>query len=322
MKMKKLLIVISILAVMFSLTGCGEEIDKPFEYDDTQIVFNTMKYFADFSTVPEEYEGYYMTDGSAFEKSAIQGIEQARNTDKVGAFEDYSIYNDALLNGSFDIKSVDAKITNTADAVSVTIVNHAKDRDVEITVRYVENAEYYIELDKHVQKALEYWGTQGYTAERILLESGCETLAEAFGSEYELQQLGLLPYVAEEMVVSAVYTKGELMKQAGMNTLIGMGTVFVVLIFISFIISLFKFLPALLAKKPKITEMKEEKTPAKAEASAPAAMSGDADLMNDAELVAVITAAIYAASGSGTSSYAGAVSKDRLVVRSIRRAKK
>ena len=40
------------------------------------------------------------------------------------------------------------------------------------------------------------------------------------------------------------------------------------------------------------------------------------NLMDDAELVAVITAAVYAASGS-----AGADSKDKLIVRSIRRAR-
>ena len=111
----------------------------------------------------------------------------------------------------------------------------------------------------------------------------------------------------------------ELMKQAGMNTLLGMGTVFVVLIFISFIISLFKFLPALFAKKPKIEDLKKEESkpaaPAKAATPAPAA----GNLMNDAELVAVITAAIYAAEGQAGN---GAVSKDKLVVRSIRRARK
>lgn len=328
MKMKKLFAVISMLAVMFSLAGCSDEIDKPFEYDDTQIVLDTMEYFTDFINVSEEYENYYLADGSAFEKSAVQGIEQARNTDKVGTFEDYSVYNAALSNGTFDIKSVDAEITDTADAVSVKIVNHAKNRDVEITVRYVENAEYYIELDKYIQYYLQYWSTQGYTADQILLESGCATLAEAFGAEQVLQQSGLFPYIAEEMVVSAVYTKSELMKQAGMNTLIGMGTVFVVLIFISFIISLFKFLPALFAKKPKITEVKEEKkenTSAKPAVSASEtvqAANTDEDLINDAELVAVITAAIYAASGSGSSLYAGAESKDKLIVRSIRRARK
>ena len=104
-----------------------------------------------------------------------------------------------------------------------------------------------------------------------------------------------------------------------MNTLLGMGTVFVVLIFISFIFSLFKFLPALFAKKPKIEDLKKEENkpaaPAKAATPAPAA----GNLMNDAELVAVITAAIYAAEGQAGN---GAVSKDKLVVRSIRRARK
>ena len=38
---------------------------------------------------------------------------------------------------------------------------------------------------------------------------------------------------------SAKYTMGEILKKAGLNTVLGMGTVFVVLIFISFIISLF-----------------------------------------------------------------------------------
>ena len=49
----------------------------------------------------------------------------------------------------------------------------------------------------------------------------------------------------------------------------------------------------------------------------PAPAAGN--LMNDAELVAVITAAIYAAEGQAGN---GAVSKDKLVVRSIRRARK
>ena len=42
-----------------------------------------------------------------------------------------------------------------------------------------------------------------------------------------------------------VYTMGEKMAKAGLNTLMGMGTVFAVLIFISFLISLFKYIPAI-----------------------------------------------------------------------------
>ena len=45
----------------------------------------------------------------------------------------------------------------------------------------------------------------------------------------------------ESMTVSAHYTTGEILKKAGLNTILGMGTVFVVLIFISFIIYLLAF---------------------------------------------------------------------------------
>lgn len=309
------------LAVMFALSACSNEVEKPFDYDDTQIVLDTMEYFTNYINVSDEYADYYLSDGTAFEQSAIKGIEQARDNDNVGAFQDYSTFNTALSEGNFSIDSVNAKITNAADSVSVTVTNKAENRDVEITIKYVENADYYIQMDQYVQSGLQYWTSMGYTADMILAESGCETLAEAFGVEQLLQQSGVYPYQPEEMVVSAVYSKGELMKQAGMNTLIGMGTVFIVLIFISFIISLFKFLPALLAKKPKLPEPKEEKPAAKAEPvkAAVGQKTSDGNLMNDAELVAVITAAVYAAAGS---SGTGAVSKDTLVVRSIKRARK
>lgn len=317
MKIKKLLIVISMLAVMFSLSACEDKAEKPFDYDDQQIVLDTMESFTNYVNVDDEYADYYLSDGTEFEQSAIKGIQQARDTDKVGTFEDYSTYNEALSNGTFDIASVDADITNSADSVTVNIINKAENRDVEVSIKYVENADYYIQLDKYVQSALQYYASQGYTVDTILATSGASSLEEAFGVKALLQQNGIYPYQPEEMVVSAVYSKSELMGQAGMNTLLGMGTVFVVLIFISFIISLFKFLPALLAKKPKLPEAKEEKAPVAAAPKAPAPAKAADNLMNDKELVAVITAAVYAAAGSS-----GAVSKDRLVVRSIKRARK
>ena len=45
----------------------------------------------------------------------------------------------------------------------------------------------------------------------------------------------------ESLTIGAHYSTAEILKKAGLNTILGMGTVFVVLIFISFIISLFKF---------------------------------------------------------------------------------
>ncbi len=320
---KKLLILISMLAMMFSLTACSNEVEKPFDYDDSQIVIDTMYLFNQYQNVSDEYADYYIQDGTDFEQSAVKGIKQAQETDKVGEFQDFSPY----INGvGMDLNAVNYKIENAADSVSVTVTNKAANRDVEVTVKFVENPDYYIQLDQAKQK---------YNADAVRQE--IETYygsEDAFFSQYgsyyssvddvvqqgiDNEMQGVYEYLPEEMVVSAVYSKTELMKQAGMNTLLGMGTVFVVLIFISFIISLFKFLPALFAKKPKIEDLKKEESkpaaPAKAATPAPAA----GNLMNDAELVAVITAAIYAAEGQAGN---GAVSKDKLVVRSIRRARK
>ena len=112
----------------------------------------------------------------------------------------------------------------------------------------------------------------------------------------------------ESMTVSAHYTTGEILKKAGLNTILGMGTVFVVLIFISFIISLFKFIPAIqnkFSKKPQ-TETKKE---ASAAAPAPVEVVPATD---DSELIAVISAAIAASEGTST---------DGFVVRSIKRRK-
>ena len=118
----------------------------------------------------------------------------------------------------------------------------------------------------------------------------------------------------ESITVNADYELSEILTKAVLNTVLGMGTVFVVLIFISFIISLFGFIPAI-EKKFKGGKNKETKAPAPAApvpaptAKAPAAAPAET---NDAELVAVIAAAIAAAEGTST---------DGFIVRSIKRRK-
>ena len=61
----------------------------------------------------------------------------------------------------------------------------------------------------------------------------------------------------ESASLNPVSTTGELMGKAALNTLIGMGTVFVVLILISLIISLFGFSPKLQAASAKRKERKK-----------------------------------------------------------------
>lgn len=105
------------------------------------------------------------------------------------------------------------------------------------------------------------------------------------------------------------------MSEALINTGIGMGTVFLVLILISFIIYLLKFVPRLFEGKKK-----EEKpaTPAKkAEpVNAPAVAQTVVTASDDAQLVAVIAAAIAA---SMTEETGVPVAPDGLVIRSIKK---
>lgn len=110
---------------------------------------------------------------------------------------------------------------------------------------------------------------------------------------------------------SAKYTMGEILKKAGLNTVLGMGTVFVVLIFISLIISLFRFIPALEeAWKNRGKKSAKEAEAVVVEEATQSASAESEDVTDDTELVAVIAAAIAEYEGTGT---------DGFVVRSIRR---
>ena len=109
-------------------------------------------------------------------------------------------------------------------------------------------------------------------------------------------------------------------EQALLNTLMGMGTVFAVLIFISLLISLFVYIPSI-ERVLKNRSSKKEKNAAQEERPAPKRpileeVVEEEELVDDGELVAVITAAIMAANGGA------AVSADKLVVRSIKRVKR
>ena len=103
------------------------------------------------------------------------------------------------------------------------------------------------------------------------------------------------------------------MAEATVNTIIGITVVFLALLFISFVISLFKYINKF---EQKLAEKKAGKAPApKAEpAPAPAPVTEAAPEMDDLELTAVITAAIHAYEEAQ-----GNVAEGDLVVRSIKK---
>lgn len=125
--------------------------------------------------------------------------------------------------------------------------------------------------------------------------------------EFEKREV-ILTYVytyysmeVEDVTIDKVYSLGEKMSKAGMNTLMGMGTVFAVLILISLVISCLKIFPYLESKKKAgQTENAVKET----------VQDIPAEQQDNTELIAVIAAAIAASTGTST---------DDFVVRSIKR---
>ena len=113
--------------------------------------------------------------------------------------------------------------------------------------------------------------------------------------------------------IDVQYGMGKTLQRAGLNTLMGIGTVFVMLILLSLLISLFRFIPNPEAKKAAEAKAAKEVKEAEAAAAAPAVQAAEENLADDGELVAVIAAAIAAAEGTTT---------DGFVVRSIRKVKR
>lgn len=99
------------------------------------------------------------------------------------------------------------------------------------------------------------------------------------------------------------------MQEAALNTVMGLGIVFIILFFLCFVISLFKNVSKLEAKfLNKDEQQKAASVPEKAQSALP---EGE-ELVDDKELVAVITAAIAASENTSTDSF---------VVRSIRKSR-
>lgn len=103
--------------------------------------------------------------------------------------------------------------------------------------------------------------------------------------------------------------------EALVNTVIAMGTVFLVLILISFIISLLKFIPILMDKLTKKEEPVQPVPQAQPVSAPKPVVQTPAAPADDTQLIAVITAAVAAAMEQD----GVAVPADGLVIRSIKK---
>ncbi len=178
-----------------------------------------------------------------------------------------------------------------------------------------EIAGYQESADEFTASAMEAWESSRKELGELKDGENAETQVEISGDTY----IATVPRAFEKAEANFVYTFDEMgtpvsmtvdvqyplsvnLQRAGLNTVMGLATVFVMLIFLSFVISLFKYIPKLVEGKKK-----EESAPAPVVA---APVEAPVQAADDSELIAVIAAAIAASEGTST---------DDFVVRSIRK---
>lgn len=274
--MKKKLLIVLLFAMLFCLSACQKEVILPDNF-----------YINDYSDELEIITNVFGADDQSLEIFA-HDADDFVSSEKLGF--DVEIYKD-LCSGTITARQEAGNpVALTGEMLYEVSGIH---KDIVTVIIPVEYENYTVHYE-------------------ITFEPNAKSEYNPFEKPYNLTQI----------VVSTQYSKAELMKMAGMNTLMGMGVVFLVLIFISFIISLFKYLPGSGAKKQQQASKKEEQKPAAASNAVPTTAAptvtsaASENLMDNQELVAVITAAILAANGSASNM----VSSDKLIVRSIKRA--
>lgn len=309
---KKILFIVSILAVAFAFAGCrSNEKTVEFEYDQQEIAqyaTDSVSFYLDSLGIPEFYD-YVMSMGdetglSQLDKDAISVLYQME--------EDY---------GKFISFTGDYEIKENKDMVICTLYAECENTDIEINVTLESNLPLY------------NWQLYYINSEYGMDEEEIKS---------SLAQQGVYPYKVAEYEVVNVQTFAEKMKAAGVNTIIGMGIVFIVLIFISFIISLLKYVPLLFdkdtrearkaEKQKKIAEETEQdQKDSTGQTEKPVGVVTEiintqtgASMMNDSELVAVITAAVAAASDAAPEVKPVIIypSNDKMVARPIRRIRR
>lgn len=299
MKMKKIVLLFSMIAVLFSLTACSDgQGEVGFDYTDTDITLSSVMLAYNLQNMDAANKAYIEAEGEEVYQTALSNFETTK--EECGDFKGYLSKEDgssimvdlASIDTSNEedvavltqfLSLVDAKVEENGENVKVTLMAVYDKRNVELSFVYQEDSSY------------------------------------AYGGSST-------PYKPSEITTTPDYTFGEKMGKAAANTLMGMGTVFIVLIFISLIIGQFeKVAKAITSVNAKLSSLWEkiknrknkeetETVTVNEQVPVPAAMAAS-NPMEDAQLVAVITAAVAAANSSSGGS-------DKLVVRSIRKAKR
>lgn len=312
---KKLLLIVSMLAVTFALAGCSSSSKKvAFKYNKDDMKNYAISYAKSWMSLTQVDQVY----NYAVENGTDEGLTES-DIDAIKVFSsleaDYGKFID--FKSDYDCEEVD-------DKVVISLYAECAEKEAIVKATFVDNSVVY-EYNKYM-----------YMTQNSVSDEEADSY---------LTSNGVFPYKISEFEVAANQTMKDKMKDAGANTVIGMGIVFIALIFISFIISLLKYVPALLDKETR--EKKKAEKAKKAQEAVNTAAADDEDdtptmrmlapaagivdivntatgesVMNDSELVAVISAAVMAAQGGNTRVRVNYPSNDKLVVRPRRKNKR
>ncbi len=278
LKMKhKIFALCMMVSCFLTLTACGSEVN----YNSVE----GSKYYPDIFTSDtiQSYANYL--EEELFEKWYLSGITPEN-------FENSEYFNLAMkVNNQTGELSVDEDYYNVHKSGYESWYNAVEDIGFNSLESlkddiYVSDVAYFVNDDGELVIDATIQGTDHSALMEVYL-----------GNDFNPTNLG----------VTVNKTTGEKLTNAGLNTLLGMGMAFAILILISLIISLF---PTLFGGKNKKKESDGE-IAQKAIENTVTQIADKEDLSNDAELVAVIAAAIAA--------YEGSASTDGFVVRSIRK---
>lgn len=274
-RMKKLLTILLMLTCVLGLTACGQEAKPKFHYDEVSMV---------------------MTTGNSLE--IINGVASLLTEDQIdenfGSLTDDEL--DALAESVHNYgldQTGTASGPKTTGQAFVTGLKSYRSAIEEIGEVSIDISNYEIEeKDKELIVTIPLKGTLHNGTFEVIFDRNLHATSFTTNVEYSL---------------------AESMQKAGMNTAIGMGTVFVMLIVIMFIIYGFAIIPKIQASAEA---KKQGKTTT--EESVDNAIQGIVEreedvATDDLELIAVIAAAIAASEGAS--------STDGFVVRSIKRIK-
>lgn len=266
--LKRFSLLLCMIACMFALTACTDQISS----DDIKLINK--------SNELSEVE-------NNIEKWSVDVIKYLSNS------TDEKIKSDA--NNALDLGDVNGEfyVVNSSEGVNAAIVEFYNG-----WIKTRSDLGSLVSLNEGTIQLSDDTGTLCMVTVKATYEKRDCTFELTFDEDYNFTSGAINP----------TYTTGEKLEKALLNTVIGMGTCFVVLIFISFIISLLKYVNVIgdkLSGKGKSGANADSVDNAIANI-----VTQEENAADDLELVAAITAAIAAAEGT---------SSDGLVVRSIRK---